>query len=157
MTRNLRAGHHPGVDPSRVTLHCTGLTWGTVDGIRRFHVEQRGWSDIGYHFVITNGFAGRDRPDELGEDGKIWPGRPETVQGAHVRGHNEDNLGVALVGLPGAFTREQFISAIHLVAGLCRRYAIPVERVKGHNEYDHNRACPGLQMDLFRAAVHIAL
>jgi hypothetical protein len=57
--------------------------------IRRWHVQQRGWRDIGYHWVI-------DR------DGAVAPGRKETEVGAHVEGHNRGTIGICLLGGYGA-------------------------------------------------------
>jgi len=151
------------VIPQRVTIHCTGLSWGTLEGIRRFHVSERGWNDIGYHYVITNGHGGRqhndgiDRSKEAAIDGKLWTGRPIAIRGAHVRGYNAGNIGIALVGLPGAFTRAQLVTLVRHCASLCRRFELTPDDVKGHYEYDTNRACPGLQMDLVRAAVEALL
>jgi N-acetylmuramoyl-L-alanine amidase len=55
------------------------------DEITRWHVEARGWSDIGYHMII-------DR------DGTRATGRPTFRIGAHVKGHNSNSLGVSLIG-----------------------------------------------------------
>lgn len=52
--------------------------------IREWH-KAKGWSDIGYHFVIRR-------------DGTWEVGRPVERGGAHVAGHNEDTIGVCLVG-----------------------------------------------------------
>jgi len=52
--------------------------------IRQWH-KLRGWSDIGYHYVIRR-------------DGRIELGRPIEQVGAHVKGHNSDSIGVCMVG-----------------------------------------------------------
>ena len=107
-----------------------------VSEIRRWHVEDNRWSDIGYHYVI-------DR------DGKTYPGRPITRIGAHVKGHNKGTIGVCLIGGHGAaatdsfadhFTDVQARSLRGLIAGLSETYRI--ERISGHNEYS-NKGCPG--------------
>lgn len=56
-----------------------------ADEIRDWHVNDNGWSDIGYHWVIRRG-------------GTIDVGRDEEIQGAHARGHNADSIGVCMVG-----------------------------------------------------------
>ena len=55
----------------------------TVKTIRNWHTS-RGWSDVGYHFVI-------------GTKGELWAGRSLEYQGAHTKGHN-NSIGVAYVG-----------------------------------------------------------
>lgn len=72
---------------NKIVVHCSATKEGqniSRDTIRQWHLD-RGWRDIGYHFVI-----------EL--DGSIHPGRPLEEQGAHVRGHNADSIGICYVG-----------------------------------------------------------
>jgi hypothetical protein len=52
--------------------------------VQRLH-RGRGWSDIGYHFVIA-------------PSGRIFAGRPTDALGAHAVGHNRGAIGVALAG-----------------------------------------------------------
>ncbi|MFW5731790.1 MAG: N-acetylmuramoyl-L-alanine amidase [Planctomycetota bacterium] len=89
----------------KIIVHCTDAPGGTAASIRDFHIHQRGWADIGYHYVITNGNPGSGRPEEAA-DGVLWPGRSPLVAGAHAQGHNLNSLGVALVGTT-AFTDAQ--------------------------------------------------
>ncbi len=55
-----------------------------AEEIRSWH-KDRGFSDIGYHYVIRR-------------DGKLEDGRPIEKAGAHVKGHNTDTVGICLVG-----------------------------------------------------------
>lgn len=107
-----------------------------VKEVRRWHVDGRGWRDIGYHYVI-------DRK------GNVGIGRPETMVGAHVAGYNTGGIGIALAGGHGAtktdsfeknFTEEQDNSARKLIADIKTRANI--KRVRGHSEVA-NKACPG--------------
>ncbi len=72
-----------------IIVHCSATEHvdDSVDSdvIRAWHVEENGWSDIGYHFVITR-------------RGDIEFGRPLEKRGAHARGHNDHSVGVCLVG-----------------------------------------------------------
>ena len=131
-----------------IILHCadTRPEWMSgrpiaekVAEIRRWHVEQRGWRDIGYHWVI-------DR------DGTVAPGRRETEIGAHVEGHNRGTIGICLLGGYGAsasdpfeknFTAAQAAAAKQLIAAIKGRTAI--HKVSGHNEYAA-KACPGFEV-----------
>lgn len=70
-----------------IVVHCTATPEGqakTVEQIRKEH-KAEGWSDIGYHYVVTL-------------DGKVHLGRDVDVSGAHVSGHNADSIGVVYVG-----------------------------------------------------------
>lgn len=71
-----------------IVVHCTysppRLDIG-VEEIRKWHVEENSWTDIGYHFVIRR-------------DGTIEDGRPVERPGAHVKGHNSNSIGIAWVG-----------------------------------------------------------
>ena len=128
-----------------IIIHCTATrprwwdgksTSAKVAEIRRWHVEDRGWSDIGYHFLI-------DR------DGTVAKGRSITRDGAHVRGRNAGTIGISLFGGHGSnendqfsdnFTPEQDRALRQLISDLHKEYG-PV-LVTGHNEYAA-KACPG--------------
>lgn len=121
---------------NRIIWHCSATPEGrevTVDEIRRWHVQDRGWSDIGYHYVI-----------EL--DGTVQMGRPLARAGAHVVGHNHDSIGVCYVGgvdknnKPKDTRTAAQRKALHeLTVKLRQRY--PGATVHGHNEFA-NKACP---------------
>ena len=72
----------------RIIIHCTATPEGKhfdVATIRRWHVKDRGWKDIGYHYVIYL-------------DGSVHEGRPVEQAGAHTSGHNADSIGIVYVG-----------------------------------------------------------
>ena len=72
----------------KVIVHCADTPEGRdvkTEEIKRWHTQERGWSDIGYHWVV-----------EL--DGSVHAGRDEETPGAHCRGHNSDSIGVCYVG-----------------------------------------------------------
>ena len=73
---------------TKIIVHCTATPEGrdvSVETIRGWHVKERGWSDIGYHWVI-------------GLDGSINKGRDESIPGAHAKGYNSTSVGVVYVG-----------------------------------------------------------
>lgn len=127
--------HHSATKDGRL------LSW---TAIKRYHVEERGWADIGYHVGI-----------ELYEGEYVaLLGRPWTQVGAHARGRNHDSLGVCLVG---NFDLDrppdgQWLAAVQCVVWLSRLFGIPVDRVRGHREVSEDRTCPGrfFDMDAFR-------
>ena len=73
---------------NKIIVHCSATREGenyTVDTIRSWHVDGRGWSDIGYHFYI----------DLYGE---IHKGRDISRIGAHTKGLNRNSIGVCYCG-----------------------------------------------------------
>ena len=73
---------------NKLIVHCTATPECReidITDVRRWHVEERGWSDVGYHFLVLL-------------DGTIQEGRPLERQGSHTRAHNHDSIGVAYVG-----------------------------------------------------------
>jgi len=68
-----------------VVHHSAASASQTVKQIQAFHMDTRGWSDIGYNFLI-------DR------EGHIYEGRGWTVVGAHAKDHNTPNIGVCVIG-----------------------------------------------------------
>lgn len=141
------------MNPTHIVLHCSALAYGTAEGIRAFHLR-RGWADIGYHFVIENGRADKGARYDKETDGLIVAGRDIDgdgnvleEQGAHALGYNNRSIGVCLVGCRGTFTTRQMRNAAGLIAGLCYRIGIPVERVIGHYETEHEQAKPERHRD----------
>ena len=138
-----------------IIIHCTATPpdwWGKaktsakVAEVRRWHKDQRGWSDIGYHYLI-------DR------DGTVAIGRPLERIGAHTRGHNTGSIGIALFGGHGSaetdafaenFTAAQDAALIALIEELRVRYPA-IKRVSGHNEFAA-KACPGFNVPKWYAA-----
>jgi N-acetyl-anhydromuramyl-L-alanine amidase AmpD len=133
---------------NKIVIHCSD-TYPDMDiyaeDIRSWHVK-RGWSDIGYHYVIP-----RDGVIEIGRD---LDGDGETDEhiGAHALGHNKSSLGICMVGgkarpgkLQANFTRLQWKSLAELVGVLRGRYDIEASNVIGHNEVS-NKSCPGFDV-----------
>lgn len=121
--------HHEGWIPVHFT--DTASTVERLRTIQRVHVEDRGWADIGYHFVI-------DRA------GRVWQARDVRYQGAHVRNHNEHNVGVMVLG---NFEKQQPSSAqlqqlVVTLRSLMNQYRVPLNRVYTHQELNPT-ACPG--------------
>lgn len=104
----------------------------TVDTIRQWHL-QRGFVDIGYHYVIYT-------------DGTVHNGRDVDVIGAHTTGYNSYSIGICLNGgldedgnPADTRTPEQRESLIKLVKELKTLY--PKATIHGHNEFAA-KACP---------------
>ncbi|XP_058977456.1 peptidoglycan-recognition protein LE-like [Musca domestica] len=58
---------------------------GIIRDIQTFHIETRGWDDIGYNFLI-------------GCDGNVYEGRGWGVEGAHTFSYNRYSIGISFVG-----------------------------------------------------------
>lgn len=125
-------------DVQYIVVHCSATRRHAdigVEDIRRWHVEDRGWLDVGYHYVIRR-------------DGTVEPGRPLTAMGAHVRGYNDRSIGICLVGgldqngnPKDNFTPEQLNSLERLVLHL--KDVFPdAEELVGHRDLDPSKACP---------------
>lgn len=56
----------------------------SAETVRSWHMA-RGWSDIGYHFVVRL-------------DGSIESGRSQELMGAHDLYNNDDSIGILIVG-----------------------------------------------------------
>lgn len=124
---------------NKVIIHCADTPSSMdigVNEIRHWHVDERGWSDVGYHYVIRR-------------DGTIEVGRMEDVQGAHCSGQNAQSLGICLVGRD-EFTDEQFSSLEKLVQSIEVRYGL-VE-VCGHYKYS-TKTCPNFSVEEWLANV----
>jgi N-acetylmuramoyl-L-alanine amidase len=119
----------PEREIDRVFLHCSASSnknHDDVSVIRGWH-EERGWSDIGYHFFIKF-------------DGTLQNGRDIERTPAAQRGHNVGTIAICLHGLKEEdFTEKQF-ETLRL---LCRviHLEIPLVTFHGHCEVAA-KACP---------------
>ena len=132
----------------RIIVHHSESPGGDAAMIREWHTTPsetdptKPWSDIGYHYVITNGKPHGDY--SAGRDGEVQPGRRLRVQGAHAGGHNRDSIGVCLIGCfnEARPTHRQTRSLMELCLRLCERWGIPHSEVYGHRDVNATN-CPG--------------
>ncbi|XWN36091.1 MAG: N-acetylmuramoyl-L-alanine amidase [Balneola sp.] len=107
--------------------------------IRRVHVQENGWDDIGYHFVIR-------------KDGTIESGRPVYKVGAHCKdqGMNHKSIGICLSGHHDHEFLEgnQKAALFSLLNDLVAQYEIPIPNILGHRETGANKTCPGTHVDM---------
>ena len=92
-----------------VIIHCSDSTWGDAEEINKWH-KARGWSGIGYHFVITNGYRKQGKIYIPANDGIIERGRALPAVGAHCIGHNKA-IGICLIG-KWQFTSKQLFESL---------------------------------------------
>ena len=150
--RRLRWSRRYSPKVSRLVVHHTALTVGTdsrppVERMRAlytYHTNNRGWGDIGYHFVID-------------EHGTIYEGKSggDYVVGGHVYCGNVGTVGIALMGnfeveKP---SQDQLASLKWLLDDLSERYDLPIDKpsrfhgkrtspIVGHGDLI-STVCPG--------------
>ena len=121
---------------NKIIVHCTATPEGrdvSIDEVRRWHVEERGWRDVGYHFLVRL-------------DGTVEEGRPIEMTGAHTRSHNWDSIGLAYAGgmskdmtePKDTRTEAQKDALIDLICQLHDTYG---GTVYGHRDFS-SKACP---------------
>jgi N-acetylmuramoyl-L-alanine amidase len=124
----------------KIIIHCSATPEGkdiSVETIRDWHLK-RGWSDIGYHYVIDL-------------DGRVHAGRPIEKTGAHVKGHNTGSIGICYIGgveqdgktPKDTRTKEQKAALDNLLFILTDVFANVT--IHGHNEFS-SKACPSFDV-----------
>ncbi len=121
-----------------ISIHCSATKEGQdfrVSDIRKWHLR-RGWSDVGYHYVIRL-------------DGTLERGRPLYKIPAAVRNRNAEMIAVCYVGgldsndlrPKDTRTQAQKRTMLKLVTSLKQKN--PLASVKGHRDYPKVRKmCP---------------
>lgn len=118
----------------QIVIHHTGCNDidASAEEIHGWHLNN-GWAGIGYHYVVR-------------KDGTIERGRPEWAIGSHAYGENSHTIGIHLSGDFDSAepTAEQIERCAMLIADICDRYGIPIDRthVVGHGELMAT-SCPG--------------
>ena len=116
---------------NKIIIHRTASPKSTtVDQIRDWHVNGRGWSDIGYHFIVL-------------EDGSVAAGRHINRTGAHCKGQNKASIGIAITGN----TSEEPPSQIQLeslwgkIKMLMAEYNLSRANVYAHKDFSATECC----------------
>ena len=149
---NLTTIQYRPLIPARVAfivVHCAATRPSQdfdVNDIRRMHL-QRGFLDVGYHFVIKR-------------DGTVQEGRPLDRQGAHVARFNHLSVGVCMIGgvaedgvtPENNFTPEQFASLRRVLSDLQHNH-FPHAEILGHRDIPGvHKACPSFDVRPWWAA-----
>jgi N-acetylmuramoyl-L-alanine amidase len=122
---------------NKIIVHCSATREGEnfdVAEIRKWHVEGRGWSDIGYHFYIDL-------------HGNIQKGRDIAKIGAHCKGHNRNSIGICYCGGVEADgktpkdTRNTEQKEALLAVLRTLKAMFPNAVIHSHNNFA-NKACP---------------
>ena len=122
-----------------IVVHCSATRADRsfpVEALRRCHVQERGFADIGYHFYITR-------------DGETHPCRPVHQIGAHATGWNDKSIGICYEGgldengrIADTRTYAQKCALLDLLRQLKTDY--PEAAILGHYQLSENvrKACP---------------
>ena len=119
-----------------IVIHCSATKPSMDIGlteIKHWHVNERGWRDVGYHYVIKR-------------NGEVELGRNIEDTGAHARGYNSKSVGICMVGgmaednsIEDNFTDKQWTALLDLTKQTLENY--PDAKVIGHNEIS-KKDCP---------------
>lgn len=140
-----RGNVEPMGRPVRLTIHHSALYFrdtrpaasaAQIKMIQREHMQNRGYGDIGYHFLIDPA-------------GRIWKGRDLRYQGAHASGaNNVRNIGICVLGnfMRGnggqGPTKEQVATLRTLMDALMRDYGFGADAIYCHSDFKATE-CPG--------------
>lgn len=108
-----------------------GLYW--QQAMRRYHMDERGWSDIGQHVTLL-------------PDGRFVTGRDFARDPASIQGYNRNAFAVEMIGNfdngQDPFSGPQKSSALQLASWFHRRDRY----IRFHNE-NAAKSCPGTAID----------
>ena len=121
---------------TEIIVHCSATPEGkdfTVDDIRLWH-KQRGFNDVGYHYVIYR-------------NGHLVNGRDVDTIGAHCTNHNVHSIGICYIGgvakdgktPKDTRTLTQKAVLLSLLTDLKKIY--PNAKIYGHRDFA-NKECP---------------
>jgi len=134
---------------TNVIIHCSDSSFGNAALITKWHVCERKFETIGYHYVILNGRLSAYKMNSY-FDGHIETGRPLDDDsdleldeaGAHAFKYN-NAVGICLIGLSGTFTISQLRALTHLINRL--RDQFKEINVIQHSDVDNKKPhCAGL-------------
>jgi len=127
-----------------IIIHCSASEFGSSIEIDSWH-RQKGWDNIGYHFVICNGKIENNNYLEC-FDGAIERGRDINKYGAHAKGCN-NYIGICLIGKK-EFTSKQFENLKILIKALIKKYDIKEKNIMGHYNVS-SKSCPNFDVEDF--------
>jgi N-acetylmuramoyl-L-alanine amidase len=133
-------------DIKYIIIHCSDTPPDMDIGyneIREWHIA-RGFNGCGYHYIIRR-------------NGTVEAGRSEYEVGSHVKGYNDNSIGICLVGGKTGrtdditnFTPEQIISAKQLCYKLKIKYN--TAKIMGHRDFTDEKTCPNFDIKLLEIA-----
>ena len=125
---------------NNIIIHHSATVDGNTydwDAISKFHVKERGWAQIGYHWGIelVNGVY------------KYCLGRGLHNKGAHCKdgNMNDTSIGICLVGNFDLVepNKQQYFLLASLCRNLMNEFEIPKEHIYPHRKFNIKKSCPG--------------
>lgn len=116
----------------KLIVHCSDsdhLSHDNYETIKKWHVDERGFNDVGYHFMIF-------------KNGAIKKCRPLYKPGAHCKGQNKNSIGVCVTG-KNEFSKDQFISLKLLYDNL--KWYFGDIKAYGHRDFS-DKTCPNFEV-----------
>jgi N-acetyl-anhydromuramyl-L-alanine amidase AmpD len=98
---------------------------GEVDRLKKFFERSRA---VSIHYII-------------GRNGEVARSVPEDEIAFHAIDHNDQSIGIELINAGDGrepYPPQQIEALARLIAGIQKRWRIPVSQVKGHEEVDHS-------------------
>ena len=127
-----------------LVVHCSATKPSMDIGLReikRWHVNDNGWRDVGYHYIIRR-------------NGEVELGRSNRDTGAHAAGYNHKSISLCMVGgmaednsAENNFTAQQWTALLDLVKQIKVDY--PEANVIGHNEIS-KKECPSFDVQQWK-------
>ena len=127
-----------------LVVHCSATKPSMDIGLReikRWHVDDNGWRDVGYHYIIRR-------------HGEVELGRSNRDTGAHAAGYNHKSISLCMVGgmaednsAENNFTAQQWTALLDLVKQIKVDY--PEANVIGHNEISE-KECPSFDVQKWK-------
>ena len=127
-----------------LVVHCSATKPSMDIGLReikRWHVDDNGWRDVGYHYIIRR-------------NGEVELGRSNRDTGAHAAGYNHKSISLCMVGgmaednsAENNFTAQQWTALLDLVKQIKVDY--PEANVIGHNEISEKK-CPSFDVQKWK-------
>ena len=129
LTRKIETIHiHHTAEPNKGNYK--GLE--TIESIYRYHTRRRGWSDIGYHWIIS-------------PEGTIWAGRDLNRDPASIINYNSKALAIALIGNFDIeiLEKPQKTTALGLTRFLLTTFQLEAQKSVIFHKEKSATACPG--------------
>lgn len=118
-----------GNTPRYIGLHHSGGIQ-TVKAYHKMHINERGWSGLGYNFVVDL-------------DGKIYKGRDPKYVPAGILGHNKDSLHICAIGnFENMVMPSVQKESLKWLVAYCITTWPTIKSAKGHKEL-MDTDCPG--------------
>ena len=134
----------PRKSTAYIGIHCAATKASMDIGlteIRKWHVQDNGWRDVGYHYIIRR-------------NGEVELGRSNRDTGAHAAGYNHKSISLCMVGgmaednsAENNFTAQQWTALLDLVKQIKVDY--PEADVIGHNEISE-KECPSFDVQQWK-------